>query len=645
MDSRKISSSDLTYRIVSVLVLFFFIAGGNGAKAQDKASNYVNHLIQDNTIGERIEFIQDNPNFSGDFAGFENALSGLKKALAQDSTNCNLNYKLGLAYYFSYDERYKALPYLRKAIKGTALNYNFLKGGNQIAPVTANYFLAQAYLYNNQYDSALFFFRKYLDAGSLKPISVDHEISFCLNALRIQPNKELVEVVRLENGINSAAGETNPALDSAGTRMAFASRRGNKAGLRNGTSGIYFTQKDPATGKWNQPVAFQYNGGNDLYPLCFTEGGKKFYFSANVNGQLDVFYTTKENEQWKTPIAFNWINSPSANENGLCFAADNKTLFFSSDRNKAEGHYDIYKSVWKDNKWSIPERLSIKVNTFMNETNPFCSPDGKRLFFAGNGYASSGIGGFDIYFTDWNEKDSWSVPQNLGLGINSTGNELNYVATGKRTAVVCTLNNENSYDLFEVKGLGTEVNEVKYDLSATKTILKEVQKEVQTVVEKVVHDTVKVIVYQETEKKVAVEGKMDTAKMVKTLSGSTSVQEVNKTFEKKDSAIFKIVYFDLNKSSLNLLSTKELELLLAYLKQYPAYHLNIIGHSDNSGGEKLNLQLSERRAKMVAMYIQGHSNNKLKIHISAMGGNKPAYPNDNEEHMAKNRRVEIYLSK
>ena len=644
MDSRKIKSSDFTYGIVSILISFFFIASGFNANAQDKASGFVNQLIQENTIGERIEFIQDNPNFSCDFAGLENAISGLKKALAKDSTNYNLNYKLGLAYYFSYDERYKALPFLKKAIKGTALNYNFLKGGNQFAPVTANYFLAQAYLYNNQYDSALFFFRKYLDAGSLKPISVEHEISFCLNALRIQPNKEPIELVRLENGINSTSGETNPALDSTGTKMAFASRRGSKAGLRNGSSGIYFTEKDPASGKWNQPVAFQFNGENDLYPLCYAEGGKKLYFSVNVNGQLDVFYSIKENEQWKTPIAFNWINSPTANENGLCFSADYNTLFFSSDRNKKEGHYDIYKSVWKDNKWSIPERLSIKVNTFMNETNPFCSPDGKRLFFAGNGYASSGIGGFDIYFTDWNEKDSWSVPQNLGLGINSTANELNYVATGKRTAVVCKLNNENSYDLFEVKGIGTEVNEVKYNLSATSTV-KEVRKEVQTVVEKVVHDTVKVIVYQEIERKVPVVGKMDTAKTVKTLSGSTSVQEVNKNFEKKDSAIFKIVYFDLNKSNLNLLSTKELELLLAYLKQYPAYHLNIIGHSDNTGGEKLNLQLSERRAKMVAMYIQGHSTKKLKIHVSAMGGAKPAYPNDNEEHMAKNRRVEIYLSK
>ena len=224
MDSREIGSNQWFNRFAAFNLFLFFSAGLN-ASGQDKASHYVNQLIQDNTIGERIEFIQDNPNFNGDFSGFQNTISGLKNLLALDSTNFNLNYKLGLSYYFSYDERYKALPYLRKSIKGTTLNYNFLKGGNQFAPVTANYFLAQAYLFNNQYDSALFFFRKYLDAGSLKPISVDHELSFCLNALRIQPNKDVVKLIRLENGVNTSAGETNPAIDSAGNKMAFASRR------------------------------------------------------------------------------------------------------------------------------------------------------------------------------------------------------------------------------------------------------------------------------------------------------------------------------------------------------------------------------------------------------------------------------------
>ncbi|MBF0119232.1 MAG: OmpA family protein [Desulfobacterales bacterium] len=71
-------------------------------------------------------------------------------------------------------------------------------------------------------------------------------------------------------------------------------------------------------------------------------------------------------------------------------------------------------------------------------------------------------------------------------------------------------------------------------------------------------------------------------------------------------------------------------------------NITIIGHTDDKGDGKYNMDLSLKRASAVKRYLvekQGISSERLKI--KGKGEEEPIAPNDNKEGSAKNRRVEF----
>jgi OOP family OmpA-OmpF porin len=74
-----------------------------------------------------------------------------------------------------------------------------------------------------------------------------------------------------------------------------------------------------------------------------------------------------------------------------------------------------------------------------------------------------------------------------------------------------------------------------------------------------------------------------------------------------------------------------------------AAFIEIIGHTDNRGGEKTNMLLSERRATTVRDYLVSKGHDASKMVITGKGQTRPIASNDTEEGRAKNRRVEIQV--
>jgi outer membrane protein OmpA-like peptidoglycan-associated protein len=70
--------------------------------------------------------------------------------------------------------------------------------------------------------------------------------------------------------------------------------------------------------------------------------------------------------------------------------------------------------------------------------------------------------------------------------------------------------------------------------------------------------------------------------------------------------------------------------------------ITVTGYTDSSGGLALNLSLSQRRARAVAVYLEsklGHA--RFRFASVGLGPANPRAANDTPEHMALNRRVEI----
>ena len=72
--------------------------------------------------------------------------------------------------------------------------------------------------------------------------------------------------------------------------------------------------------------------------------------------------------------------------------------------------------------------------------------------------------------------------------------------------------------------------------------------------------------------------------------------------------------------------------------------MRVVGHTDSTGPEAYNLQLSQRRAQAVADYIlpRAYRVSASDIEVAGKGESQPVASNDTREGRAQNRRVEIF---
>jgi outer membrane protein OmpA-like peptidoglycan-associated protein len=69
--------------------------------------------------------------------------------------------------------------------------------------------------------------------------------------------------------------------------------------------------------------------------------------------------------------------------------------------------------------------------------------------------------------------------------------------------------------------------------------------------------------------------------------------------------------------------------------------LRVEGHTDSTGDEISNQRLSEARAIAVVEWLSSHGIGRQRLNPVGCASRDPLFPNDSNEHMARNRRVEF----
>jgi outer membrane protein OmpA-like peptidoglycan-associated protein len=154
--------------------------------------------------------------------------------------------------------------------------------------------------------------------------------------------------------------------------------------------------------------------------------------------------------------------------------ADRETLIYTGNQDSDENLYVV--SV-KDKIWTEPVSISEKINSKENEGTASISADGRTLVFTSCG-GRKGFGSCDL-FISYKQGDNWTLPQNLGLGVNSSewesqpslsadGRTLYFVSDrkgslGKRDIWVSKLDSTNMWA--KATNVGNPVNTIEDDLS------------------------------------------------------------------------------------------------------------------------------------------------------------------------------------
>lgn len=109
---------------------------------------------------------------------------------------------------------------------------------------------------------------------------------------------------------------------------------------------------------------------------------------------------------------------------------------------------------------------------------------------------------------------------------------------------------------------------------------------------------------------------------------------------KEDRIRFKVNKYDLNKDAQSALD--EFAAKVKALNEQ--YYVEIQGHTDDTGGRKLNDELGERRADEVRRYLSRSAQLPLnRMSTISYGDTLPAAPNKTKKGRAENRRVVIVV--
>src|SRR5436190_482342 len=157
--------------------------------------------------------------------------------------------------------------------------------------------------------------------------------------------------------------------------------------------------------------------------LYFTQWKKE-----NGKNVSSIYYSNKEGDGWSKPILLSSINKKGSSSKQPFCSADGKTLFFASDMEGGSGGFDIwYANIQADGTTGDPINAG-QINTKEDEQAPFYHSSSGNLVFSSNGM--QGMGGFDL-FTAKQNGDVFEKPENMGHPVNSSRDDIYFYASEK----------------------------------------------------------------------------------------------------------------------------------------------------------------------------------------------------------------------
>ncbi len=104
-----------------------------------------------------------------------------------------------------------------------------------------------------------------------------------------------------------------------------------------------------------------------------------------------------------------------------------------------------------------------------------------------------------------------------------------------------------------------------------------------------------------------------------------------------------VVRFQFGKSELTEESAATLDRTSAVLRNYPDYNVTLAGHTDSTGPDEVNLELSRARAQEVKNYMVERGVDANRLVVEGAGEDEPIAGNDTVEGRATNRRVQVLV--
>ncbi|MEO9532272.1 MAG: OmpA family protein [Crocinitomicaceae bacterium] len=234
-------------------------------------------------------------------------------------------------------------------------------------------------------------------------------------------------------------------MSSRGDEMYFSSSRAGSTGeATDPITGQNFmdiwVSKIDRNDNWGQPqpLGSEINTGDSEGTMCFDGRGKTMWFTRcpkveKMNLGCEIYMIEKKGKGWGTAEKISLKDHDTTHVGHPAISADGKTLVFASNMAGGYGGVDLWMSTYnkRNDEWSLPVNLGDGINTAGNDVFPTFNEDGD-LFYSSNGLV--GLGGLDLYkASKVGEEMKWENPTNMGYPMNSCRDDYHiiYTETGK----------------------------------------------------------------------------------------------------------------------------------------------------------------------------------------------------------------------
>jgi outer membrane protein OmpA-like peptidoglycan-associated protein len=125
-------------------------------------------------------------------------------------------------------------------------------------------------------------------------------------------------------------------------------------------------------------------------------------------------------------------------------------------------------------------------------------------------------------------------------------------------------------------------------------------------------------------------------------SGKTGAEaQMTKDLEELGRTRIYGINFDTDSDVIKAESKPTLDKIVAVMKAKGDWKLRVEGHTDSSGGDAHNNELSQKRADSVKAYLVGGGIDAARLVGAGLGSTKPVAGNETASGRAQNRRVEL----
>jgi tetratricopeptide (TPR) repeat protein len=344
-----------------------------------------------------------------------------------DTTNTSIIFKLGVCYF--------ELKNYRKAEEF------FLKTSSTVSLELFRYKAAIAHA-DQKFKKAINFYNGYKIINGKKDLTneeVNRLINKTIYAEEATSKPKNVTIQNLGAIINSKFDDYVPLISADEGTMYFTSRRPESRGNKLDPNGrfyedIYSSKKNGSS--WDKPIQLKPEINTETNDACAglsPDGQLLFIFRTNtdlVSG--DLYESRMGLNDWENPVKLPQNINSEFVESSASITANDKIIYFSSNRTGGYGGKDIYKVERLPNgTWGKAQNLGPTINTEFDEDAPFIHSDGKTLYFSSTGHQN--MGGYDIFKTKLDDGNVWTNPENLGYPINTVTDDIFFVlaADGK----------------------------------------------------------------------------------------------------------------------------------------------------------------------------------------------------------------------